>query len=99
MSHAESLDAVHEHPVSVAMLPALFLAFLHRWTRGELPFEHSDQAMDEATARGICADADPVRALAGENSLWGALAGDERLLSALRAADARVADFNAGALA
>src|SRR4249919_438685 len=83
----------------VAMLPALFLAFLRRWIRGELPFEHSDQAMDEATARGICADADPVRAFAGEASLWGALAGDERLLSALRTAHARVVDFSAGALA
>ena len=83
----------------VAMLPALFLAFLRRWTRGELPFEHADQAMDEATARGICADADPVRALAGLRPLWGELAGNEELLCLLRRADARVAALAGGVTA
>ena len=29
---------------SVSMLPALFLAFLQRWHRGEIPYEYQDQA-------------------------------------------------------
>jgi len=33
---------------SVAMLPALFLAFLQRWHRNELPYIYHDQAMDPA---------------------------------------------------
>jgi len=79
-----------------AMLPALFLAFLHRWTRGGLPFAHADQAMDEATAQGICADADPARALVNERALFGELAGSEALLSAVRAASLRVGEFMRG---
>ncbi|NEI60259.1 mannitol dehydrogenase family protein, partial [Rhizobium leguminosarum] len=31
---------------SVAMLPALFLAFLQRWHRGSLPYAYQDQGMD-----------------------------------------------------
>jgi len=79
----------------VAMLPVLFLAFLHRWTNGELPFAHADQGMDEGTAQGICADTDPLRALVGLPALWGELAGSDELLALLRAADERMAAFTA----
>ncbi|GIX23437.1 MULTISPECIES: D-arabinitol 4-dehydrogenase [Caldimonas] len=78
---------------SVAMLPALFLAFLQRWHRGELPYTYQDQAMDEAVARAICTADDPVRALCGCTQLWGALAGDARLEAAVRRAFGRVQDF------
>jgi D-arabinitol 4-dehydrogenase len=78
---------------AAAALPALYLAFLQRWHRGELPFEYVDAALDEAEAHGICADADPVRALAGDATLWAELAGDDRLVAALRTASARVAEF------
>jgi D-arabinitol 4-dehydrogenase len=75
------------------MLPALFLAFLQRWHRGALPFDYQEQAGDLALARAVCADADPVGALAAQVRLWGASAADERLRHALRRARARVAAF------
>jgi len=78
---------------SVAMLPALFLAFLQRWHRGELPYVYQDQGMDEAAAHAICDAADPVAALAGNRTLWGDTADEARLVDALRKADARVQSF------
>jgi D-arabinitol 4-dehydrogenase len=86
LAHGESI-------ASVAMLPALFLAFLQRWARGELPSAYQDQAMDPAAAHAICASADPVAAFAADPVLWGPLAGDERLVGALRAASERVSNF------
>jgi len=80
------------------MLPALFLAFLQRWHRGALPYAYQDQGMDEAAAHAICDAADPVLALCSDAGLWGGIAGDERLVEAVRGASARVASFmNAGA--
>jgi len=78
---------------SVAMLPALFLAFLQRWHRGLLPYAYQDQGMDEAVAHAICEAADPVAALCAEAPLWGALAGDARLIDAVRRAGQRVDAF------
>ena len=78
---------------SVAMLPALFLAYLQRWHRGQLPYTYQDQAMDPAQAHAICEATDPVAAFAADKVLFGLLAGDERLVAALRTASARVADF------
>jgi len=81
----------------VAMLPALFLAFLQRWHQGTLPYAYQDQGMDEALAHAICAAADPVAALGADGGLWGEAAGDARLVEALRGASARVQRFIAGA--
>jgi len=78
---------------SVAMLPALFLAYLQRWHRGQIPYIYQDQAMDPAQAHAICEAADPVAAFAADKVLFGPLAGDERLVAALRAASGRVAEF------
>ncbi len=78
---------------SVAMLPALFLAFLQRWHQGTLPYAYQDQGMDPAVAHAICAAPDPVAALCADAGLWGELAGDERLVSAVRRASDRVALF------
>ena len=78
---------------SVAMLPALFLAYLQRWHRGAIPYEYQDQAMDPAAAHAICEAADPVAAFAADPVLWGPIAGDPRLVDALRRASARVTDF------
>jgi D-arabinitol 4-dehydrogenase len=80
-----------ESIASVAMLPALFLAFLQRWHAGALAEPYSDQAMDAAAAHALCAAADPVAAFAADVALWGPLAGDARLLAALRSAARRVA--------
>ncbi|WP_070107907.1 D-arabinitol 4-dehydrogenase [Burkholderia plantarii] len=77
-------------PVSTAVLPALFLRFLGRWTQGLLPYEYQDGVMDAGVARAIVAADDPVAALAAERLLWGSLAGDARLVRALRAGLARV---------
>ena len=78
---------------SVAMLPALFLAFLQRWHKGALPYAYQDQGMDEAVAHAICDAADPVLALCSDVGLWGNIAGDARLIDAVRRASERVARF------
>ena len=86
LARNESID-------SVAMLPALFLAFLQRWHRGELSYAYQDQAMEPALAHAICDAADPVAAFCADTPLWGPLAGDARLVDAVRRASARVATF------
>lgn len=78
---------------AVAMLPALFLAFLQRWHRGELPYVYQDQGMDPVIAHAICAAADPVATLCADAMLWGDLAGDARLVDAIRRASQRVDAF------
>jgi D-arabinitol 4-dehydrogenase len=78
---------------SVAMLPALFLAYLQRWHAGHIPYIYQDQAMDPAVAHAICDASDPVAAYAADATLWGELASDPRLVSALRAAYGRVQTF------
>jgi D-arabinitol 4-dehydrogenase len=80
-------------PASTAMLPALFFAFLGRWHRGELSYEYQDGVMVAATAHAFFAAADPLAAYCADPQLWGPLAGTEALLSAIRAADARVRAF------
>ncbi len=77
----------------VAMPPALFLAFLQRWHRGELPFAYQDTAMDADAAHAICEAGDPLAAFCADAVLWGSLAGDERVVAALRDADRRVEAF------
>jgi D-arabinitol 4-dehydrogenase len=74
----------------VAVLPALFLRFLQRWKDRQLAFAHRDQSMDESEARAICSSRDPVAALCGRVSIFGAVAGDARLVEAVRAAFERV---------
>lgn len=78
---------------STAMLPALFLAFLQRWHRGQIGYAYQDQAMDPAAAHAICDADDPVAAYCADAVLFGPIAGDPRLLVALRAASQRVARF------
>ena len=75
---------------SVAMLPALFLAFLQRWHAGLIPYTYQDQAMDWAVGHAICDAPDSVAALCADTTLWGELADDARLVDALRVAFARV---------
>jgi len=68
----------------VAMLPAVYLRCLQLWHAGTLPFEYQDQALDPARGHAICEAGDPVAALASEQVVWGELAGDQRLVEALR---------------
>jgi D-arabinitol 4-dehydrogenase len=82
-----------ESIASVAMLPALFLAYLQRWHRGQIAYTYQDQVMDPAAAHAICDAADPVAAFCADRVLWGAIANDPRLVVALRAASKRVEHF------
>ena len=89
LARGASIDAV-------AMLPALFLAFLQRWHKGQLSYVYQDQAMDPAVAHAICDAPDPVVALAENTTFWAELAGDPRLVIALQGASHRVSQFIAG---
>jgi D-arabinitol 4-dehydrogenase len=82
-----------ESIASVAMLPALFLAYMQRWYAGQIPYTYQDQAMEPVVAHAICSAPDPVVAFCADTTLWGDLAGDERLVSALRQATHRVNQF------
>ena len=75
---------------SVAMLPALFLAFLQRWHAGAISYTYQDQVMDVQKAHDICSAADPVKAFVADTLLWGEFASNEQLLCAVRAAHERV---------
>jgi D-arabinitol 4-dehydrogenase len=81
---------------STAMLPALFFAVLGRWHRGELAYAYQDGVMDPGRAHALFAAADPLAAFCSEPLLFGPLAGHAALLTALRAADARVRAFVPG---
>jgi D-arabinitol 4-dehydrogenase len=78
---------------AVAVLPALFLAFLQRWHEGKLPFQHHDQAMDAALGHAICEAADPVAAFLEVEAVWGSLTGDAVVAAAVRAAGEPVRAF------
>jgi D-arabinitol 4-dehydrogenase len=82
-----------ESVAAVAMLPALFLAYLQRWHAGRIPYEYQDQAMSPSVAHAMCAATDPVAAFAADVSLWGDLASDPRWVEALRDATQRVTAF------
>ena len=82
-----------ESIASVAMLPALFLTYLQRWHNGGIAYTYQDQAMDTAVAHAMCEATDPVAAFCADVPLWGTLAGDARLLAAVRDACARVHHF------
>jgi D-arabinitol 4-dehydrogenase len=86
LARGESID-------SVAMLPAMFLAYLQRWHAGQISYTYQDQAMDPAVAHAICSDDDPVAAFCSDLPLWGNLADDPRLVAAMRRAYARVQQF------
>ena len=81
---------------ATALLPALFFHVLGRWHRGELPYVYQDGVMDPAAAHAIFEAEDPLQAFGAEPLLWGPLAGDPRLLHALRGADRRVRAFIEG---
>ncbi|MDP3228222.1 MAG: mannitol dehydrogenase family protein [Acidovorax sp.] len=78
---------------SVAMLPALFLAYLQRWHSGQVPYTYQDQAMDAAAAHAICEAPDSVAAYAADTTLWGEMASHPKLVETLRKAYARVQSF------
>ncbi len=84
-------------PAATAMLPALFFEVLRRWHEGRLPYAYQDGVMDEAAAHAIYAAADPLDAFCRDPLLWGPLAGDAALTTAIRNAHGRVLAFLTGA--
>lgn len=74
----------------VAVLPALFLAYLQRWHKGQIHYEYQDQAMNPAAAHAICESDDVVAAFCADVALWGGLANDAQLVATMRRAYARV---------
>ncbi|MDO5057664.1 MAG: mannitol dehydrogenase family protein [Lautropia sp.] len=83
LSRGESIE-------SVAMLPALFLVFLKRWHQGALAYDYHDQGMDPQVAHAMIEADDPVAAFCADRGLWAELAGDARLVAAIRRATERV---------
>ncbi|MEP7297647.1 MAG: D-arabinitol 4-dehydrogenase [Burkholderiales bacterium] len=78
---------------ATAKLPALFFEFLGRWHRGELAYEYQDQGMDAAAAHAFFTAPDPLLSFASDPILWGPLAGDARLVAALRREHLEVLTF------
>jgi D-arabinitol 4-dehydrogenase len=85
--------ALGESITSVSILPALFLAYLHRWHKGQITYTYQDQAMNAAAAHAMCDAADPVATFCADAVLWGDLANDARLVAAMRKASEQVAQF------
>jgi D-arabinitol 4-dehydrogenase len=81
---------------ATAMLPALFFAFLGRWHRGELAYPYQDAVMDPAVVHAFFDAPDPLAAYGRDPLLWGPLAGNEALLTTIRAAEQRVQSFVKG---
>jgi D-arabinitol 4-dehydrogenase len=78
---------------SAALVPALFLQVLLRWRAGRLGMMYRDQALDVRVLDAICESADPVAAFCGQALFWGELAGDVRLVEAVRKAFPKAATF------
>jgi D-arabinitol 4-dehydrogenase len=75
---------------AVAVLPALFLAFLCRWQAGLVAADYRDGALDAGLLQRVCGSRDVVAAFCVEATIWGALAGSEAVTGAVRSAHARV---------
>ncbi len=78
---------------ATAMLPALFFEVLGRWHRGELAYEYQDGLMDKDAAHAIFKADDPLLAYCSDPQLWGPLAGNPMLVTAVREAYGRVLEF------
>ena len=87
LARQESID-------SVAMLPALFLAYLHQWHRNGIAYAYQDQAMNPQHAHAICDAADTVAAFCHNDVLWGDLKDNTHLVIALRHAYDKVQNFS-----
>lgn len=82
-----------ESIASVAILPALFLAYLQRWHKGKISYVYQDQAMNSEATHAMCESTEPIAVYCADVVLWGELANDPRLLAALRQAYIEVNQF------
>jgi len=78
---------------AVAMLPAFYLSFMLREQQGLIPFPYEDQLMNNASIKRIVNSDDPVAAFVGEPLLFNDLAGNDQIVSAMRAAFVRSEAF------
>lgn len=74
----------------VAMLPALFLAYLQCWRRGGPRWSYRDDTLSQADAIALAGTRDPVAALCADRGLWSEFAADARLCTAVRLAQRRL---------
>jgi len=74
----------------VAVLPALYLAFLCRWQAGSVQVDYRDALLDTGFTGRVCGGRDVVAAFCDEAAIWGDIAGSPVLVAALRAAHARL---------
>ena len=82
-----------ESIASVSILPALFLAYLQRWHKGQITYIYQDQAMNVDAAHAMCEATDPIAAYCADAVLWGELANDPKLVAAMRQAYQQVTNF------
>lgn len=75
---------------SVAMLPALFLAYLRHLHSGNLPYVYQDQVMDMQKVHDIFDSEDPIKTFVEDSLLWSELVSDQKLLGTVRVAYERV---------
>jgi D-arabinitol 4-dehydrogenase len=85
--------ALGESIASVAILPALFLAYLLRWHKGQIAYQYQDQAMNADAAHAMCEALDPITTFCADAVLWGDLANDSRLVAAMCQASVQVTQF------
>jgi D-arabinitol 4-dehydrogenase len=78
--------AAHAPFVSVAVLPALFLAFLQARAAGKIDFSYKDQAMDENVVEAILSAPHMVHYFCANALLWGDLASDQTLEAGITSA-------------
>lgn len=78
---------------AVMMLPAFYLSFLLRYTRGVVRVAYSDQSLSGELMAKLKTTDDPVTIFAAESSLFEELAGDRMLVEALQVAFERSEDF------
>lgn len=78
---------------SVIILPALFLTFLFHWHKGNVPFPYDDQVMSQEELTDILNAEDPVVAFVHNHTLWGDLAGNEKVLATMYEGMKKVDEF------
>lgn len=70
----------------VAVIPALFLAFLRAQHAGKIPTPYEDQAMPTDIPHQLATADNPIKLFAAQKILWGALASTPPLIQALTTA-------------
>ncbi|WP_028865818.1 D-arabinitol 4-dehydrogenase [Psychromonas aquimarina] len=74
----------NETPDATAALPALFFTFMQKWHEGQLPYEYQDGILDEQAVHAMYNSADPIKAYATNEMLFGELASKPEFETLLR---------------